>query len=449
MDKLKINTILNRDEKANDVKNILKSFEQNKNNLLFKKGIYIYGDPGTGKTTFVTNILKELDYDIIKYDAGDIRNTSIIEDITKHNMSDKNIMSIFNKKVKKIAIIMDEIDGMNNGDKGGINTLIKLIRPKKTKKQKLEEITMNPIICIGNYRVDKKIKELMKVCNIVELNTPTNTQIDHIVHSLFVNVDANIKNKITIFTQGDLRKINNTYKLYVNKPMFFTDDVIEQLFQIKSYNDDTKKITNKLIKNYYNIKEHNNIMNETDRTSVGLLWHENIIDVIEKYNKNISVPFYINQLNNICFADYIDRTTFQKQIWQFNEMSSLIKTFKNNKMYHEYLNDKNDNNNIEIRFTKVLTKYSTEYNNSLFIQKLCQKLGMDKKDMFGYFIDLKNKYDDNEIFMLFENYEITKLDINRIYRYLEKYTKENAAGTIDKEIEIEDENEDDEIAAEE
>ena len=30
---------------------------------------------------------------------------------------------------------MDEIDGMNSGDKGGINSLIKLIRPKKTKKQ--------------------------------------------------------------------------------------------------------------------------------------------------------------------------------------------------------------------------------------------------------------------------------------------------------------------------
>lgn len=30
---------------------------------------------------------------------------------------------------------MDEIDGMNNGDKGGINTLIKLIRPKKTKNK--------------------------------------------------------------------------------------------------------------------------------------------------------------------------------------------------------------------------------------------------------------------------------------------------------------------------
>jgi len=441
MEKIDINNILNRVDKSNAIKDILKSFEQNKNNLLFKKGIYVYGDPGTGKTTFVTNILKEMDYDIINYDAGDIRNTSVIEDITKHNMSDKNIMSLFNKKVKKIAIIMDEIDGMNNGDKGGINTLIKLIRPKKTKKQKLEEVTMNPIICIGNYRVDKKIKELMKVCNTVELKTPTNLQINQLTQVLFSEIDITIKNKINNFTQGDLRKLNSIYNIYKNKPDIFKNKIIENIFQIKSYNDDTKKITNKLVNNYYNINEHANVMNETDRTSVGLLWHENIIDVIDKCDKKISVPFYINQLDNICFADYIDRTTFQKQIWQFNEMSSLIKTFKNNKLYHEQFSKKQKYNPSEVRFTKVLTKYSTEYNNSLFIQKLCQKLGMDKKDLFGYFIDLKNKYDDNEIFSLFENYEITKLDINRIYRYLEKYTKENAAGTVEKEIEADDEEE--------
>ena len=441
MEKLNINSILDRDEKSNTIKEILKSFEVNKNNMLIKKGIYVYGTPGTGKTTFVSNILKEMGYDIINYDAGDIRNTSVIEDITKHNMSDKNIMSLFNKKVKKIAIIMDEIDGMNNGDKGGINTLIKLIRPKKTKKQKLEEITMNPIICIGNYRVDKKIKELMKVCNTVELKTPTTPQINQIINSLFLNIDTNIKDKIIHFIQGDLRKLKSIYNIYKNDPDFFKGEIIENIFQVKSYNDDTKKITNKLINNYYNINEHVTIMNETDRTSVGLLWHENIIDVIDKYDKKTSIPFYINQLDNICFADYIDRTTFQKQIWQFNEMSSLIKTFKNNKLYHENFSKKQNYNPTEVRFTKVLTKYSTEYNNSLFIQKLCQKLNMDKKDIFGYFIDLKNKYDDNEIFARFENYEITKLDINRIYRYLEKYTKENAAGTTDKEIENEEDEE--------
>jgi hypothetical protein len=258
---------------------------------------------------------------------------------------------------------------------------------------------------------------------------------------LFLNIDTNIKEKIINFIQGDLRKLKSIYNIYKNDPEFFKGEIIENIFQVKSYNDDTKKITNKLINNYYNINEHVTIMNETDRTSVGLLWHENIIDVIDKYDKKTSIPFYINQLDNICFADYIDRTTFQKQIWQFNEMSSLIKTFKNNKLYHENFQKKQNYNPTEVRFTKVLTKYSTEYNNSLFIQKLCQKLNMDKKDIFGYFIDLKNKYDDNEIFALFENYEITKLDINRIYRYLEKYTKENAAGTTDKEIENEEEEE--------
>ena len=439
MDIIDVNNLLGREDEANKMKAILKDFELNKHNLTTKKGIYIYGDPGSGKTTFVTKILKELDYDVVKYDAGDIRNTSVIEDITKHNMSDKNIMSLFNKKVKKIAIIMDEIDGMNNGDKGGINTLIKLIRPKKTKKQKLEEVTINPIICIGNYKVDKKIKELMKVCNVIELKTPNLFQISNIINLLIPNIESIIKEKIITFIQGDLRKLNNMYNLYNNKSINFNIDLIENILHIKSYNDDTKKTTNKLINNYYTIKEHNSVMNETDRTSIGLLWHENIVDVIDKIDKRHSIPFYINQLNNICFSDYIDRITFQKQIWQFNEMSSLIKTFKNNKMYHETIKKKQIYNPTEVRFTKVLTKYSTEYNNSLFIQKLCQKLGMDKKDLFGFFINLKNTNNDNEIINLLENYEICKLDINRIYRYIEKYIKENATGTTDKDIEEEEE----------
>jgi len=435
MEELNYNKILNREEKSNNIKEILNNFELNKNNLLFKKGIYVYGDPGSGKSSFVINILKELDYDIIKYDAGDIRNKSIIDNFTKHNMSDKNVLSLFNKKVRRIAIIMDEIDGMNNGDKGGINTLIKLIRPKKTKKQKLEEVTLNPIICIGNYHIDKKIKELMKVCNIVELKTPNHSQVSTIIKTTIPNIEEPLKNKLINYIQGDLRKLNCIFDIYKNNKDIFKSNLLDNIFQLKSYNDDTKKTTNKLINNYYSIGEHLTIMNETDRTIVGLLWHENIIDVLSKYDKSISIPFYLKQLDNICFADYIDRITFQKQIWQFNEMSSLIKTFNNNKIYHEYFKKKPKYNPVEVRFTKVLTKYSTEYNNSLFIQNLCQQLGFDKKDLFSFFYDIKNKYDDNNILNLFENYEISKLDINRIYRYLEKYIKEESG----------DENEDKEV----
>jgi SpoVK/Ycf46/Vps4 family AAA+-type ATPase len=477
MNNIDLNKLLEREIIVSNIKNILIDFEKNKSNILLKKGIYIYGEPGSGKTTFITKILKEMDYDIVKYDAGDIRNKTVIDTITKHNMSDKNIMSLFNNKVQKIAIIMDEIDGMNNGDKGGINTLIKLIRPKKTKKQKLEDNTMNPIICIGNYHVDKKIKELMKVCNTIELTTPTNTQISNIIDTLIPNINEKIKEKFIRFVQSDLRKLQNIYKLYLNDNNIFNSEIIQNIFHLKSYNDNTKKITQKLINQSYNINDHLSLMNETDRTIVGLLWHENVVDTFEKMDKSVSIPFYLKQLDNICFADYIDRITFQKQIWQFNEMSSLIKTLKNNKLHHNTmfpLLQKDDNENInninninnnkktnkktkfthletknneqplrklnenEIRFTKVLTKYSTEYNNSLFIQNLCQELGMDKKDLFSFFMELKSKYDDVQILALFENIEITKLDINRMYRYLEKYTTENALDEEENEIDEED-----------
>jgi hypothetical protein len=276
-----------------------------------------------------------------------------------------------------------------------------------------------------------------------------NSLVDHILPEL----TPSIKTKIIQYVQSDIRKLNNIYNIYLNKPEIFSSDIIENIFQLKSYNDDTKKITHKLLTNYYNIENHNNIMNDTDRTSVGLLWHENIIDTLDKIDKKNSIPLYIKQLDNICFSDYIDRITFQKQIWQFNEMSSLIKTFKNNKMYHEYFDNSNNTNNTnsklnknskkqksivpsDIRFTKVLTKYSTEYNNYIFIQELCQKLSMDKKDLFGYLVSIKNTYDENQIYNLFDNYEISKLDINRIYRYLDKYTKEDACDIIEKDYEM-------------
>ena len=421
MEQLNINNILDREESAKKLIEQLDFFEKNKSGLLTKRGVYVYGAPGSGKTHFVRSILKQLDYDIIGYDAGDIRNKSIIDTITKHNMSDKNILSMFYKKTKKIAIMMDEIDVMNSGDKGGINALIKLIRPKKTKKQKLENTTMIPIICIGNYHIDKKIKELMKVCVSIELKTPTNQQMENMLRLLMPKLENKLLENLVQFLQGDLRKLQSTYNIYTNQQSILKNQIIQNILQPPIINEDTKQITKKILQNYFPINDHAHIMNETDRTSVALLFHENIIDAIDDIDKEKSIEFYIQILNNICFADYIDRITFQKQIWLFNEMSSLIKTFYNHKKFHEFPNHPTFDQNV-VRFTKILTKYSTEYNNLLFIHNLCLQLNMDKKDMISFFIDLEKKYSREKIIDLFSSYEITKLDINRLYRFIDKHT---------------------------
>jgi hypothetical protein len=421
MDELDFNSFLERNKAARSMEKSLNDFQANKRDLLQKRGIYVYGEPGSGKTSFVLRQLRSMGYDPVRYDAGDIRNNKIIDTITKHNISDKSVISMFSKKARPIAIVMDEIDGMNSGDKGGINSLIKLIRPKKTKKQKQEDVSYNPIICIGNYRVDKKIKELMKVCDNIELKRPTDQQINRLLATLLPGADSATLDAMRRHVQGDLRKLTYLCDLHKSgKGDLFARTGILSTLRGKSCSEDTKDVTKRLINIPMSLEEHTAVMNETDRTIVGLLWHENIVDVLSKQPIEKAIPFYSRILDNICYADHVDRVTFQKQIWQFNEMSSLIKTMHPNKMYHESFIKKPKYNPTEVRFTKVLTKYSTEYNNSLFIQGLCQEVGMDVKDLFAFFLNLRATHTDDEILPLFDGYEVSKLDINRMYRYLDK-----------------------------
>jgi DNA polymerase III delta prime subunit len=451
------NEALDREDISNRIKEILNTFEANINNIHFKKGIYIYGSPGSGKTHFVKRLLRETNHDIIHYDAGDVRNKTLIESISSNNISTQNVLKMMKGEKQRIAIIMDEIDGMNNGDKGSITALIKLIRQKKTKKQRQEQHTLNPIICIGNYFVDKKIRELMKVCNVFELKPPTPVQISSILRANMAIFAPSLESYLIDYIQGDLRKLGFAYKVYLKNPDIFGEgEDFKYMFQNKTNNEDSKKITRRLLQEYVPLAEHRESMNETDRTIVALLWHENIIDCFPVTQATSETnACYLEILRNICFADYIDRITFQNQIWQFNEMSSLIKTFYANKIFHDFAantkksppSSSSSSPPKDIRFTKVLTKYSTEYNNILFIYNLCNCLEMDKKDLLSMFQELRIQYlagfdnvncgdkqpstldktrlNDlcNKIEAIFHHSSIDHLDVKRVFRYLDKNVK--------------------------
>jgi len=420
MDQLNINEILNRNNIIKQIEDFLINFQKNKNDITEKRGIYIYGDTGIGKTHLIKSILKKLQYDIIYYDTSDIRNKNIIETLTSNNISDKNILDLFNKKEKNLAIVMDDIDSMNNGDKGGINYLVKLIRPKKTKKQKKEQLTLNPIICIGNNLIDKKIKELMKGCYVIKLEKPLNSEIENILINKIKNIENNEKEKNNLinYINGDLRRLK--FILNLNEKNLLENNLINNSIVNISNSLDVKCIIKELLNKTINIKEHNNIINETNRTTLALMWHENIIDNIYSNNISNDISIYLKMLDNFCFSDNIDRITFQNQIWQFNEMSSCIKTIYNNNLYHEYKKTNNfkKSNKIDIRFTKILTKYSSEYNNYQFLKNLSQILYMDLDDILSLFNDLKKTKTELESEILLDNLDITNLEISRIFKYL-------------------------------
>lgn len=452
MQSLDFNTIFERTDSYHQIREILASFDQRVKDVHFKKGIYIYGAPGTGKTHFATQLLKDAGYDIVKYDAGDVRNKSLIDTITSNNVSSCNVLDLMCGKFKRIAIIMDEIDGMHKGDKGGISAIVKLIRQKKTKKQKLESVTLNPIICIGNYYMDKKIKELMKVCYTFELKTPTQEQMGQLVTRLMPSIqEKDLHRQMVEYVQGDIRKLEFLQKLYTKKPEVLSSGLIHTIFHTKYYNEDYGKIVKQLFQEDVPLEQHAMFMNDNDRTTVSLLWHENVVDRLAAIPREEAFPFYLGMIDNICFADYVDRLTFQNQIWIFNEMSSLIKTFYNNRLYHRFRESRGLGNTElgDMRFTKILTKYSTEYSNMMFLYMLCQEMDMDKKDVVSFFQELRLKHmhgskDEwiNDVEQEFEDTKIKKLDIKRVYRYLDKNVKREVAK--DEEMEEEGEEEEDE-----
>ena len=83
------------------------------------------------------------------------------------------------------------------------------------------------------------------------------------------------------YIQSDLRKLNFTEQLYKNKSHLLNEKVLKNIFQIKSFNEDSKRLTATLFNKYIPFEQHNVRMNDTDRTIIALLWHENIVDVIE------------------------------------------------------------------------------------------------------------------------------------------------------------------------
>ena len=61
METINLNEILERKQIEKDIENILNNFNIDEK---YKRSIYIYGDSGIGKTKFIINLLKELNYEI-------------------------------------------------------------------------------------------------------------------------------------------------------------------------------------------------------------------------------------------------------------------------------------------------------------------------------------------------------------------------------------------------
>lgn len=124
-----------------------------KSNIKLNKPTLIYGHPGTGKTSSVYAIANELDYEILEINASDLRNKDQIEKIISNAIKQTSLFK------KEKIILIDEVDGINRLDYGGLPTIISLLDIKK------------PIVFTANDIWDSKFSSLRNKTDKIEFKS--------------------------------------------------------------------------------------------------------------------------------------------------------------------------------------------------------------------------------------------------------------------------------------
>ncbi|KAK3387629.1 replication factor RFC1 C terminal domain-containing protein [Podospora didyma] len=173
------------------------------------RAIIISGPPGIGKTTAAHLAAKLEGYDVLESNASDTRSKKLVESGVSEVLNNTSLLGFFagdGKKVdvgkKKMVLVMDEVDGMSAGDRGGVGALAKFC--KKTDV---------PLILICNERRLPKMKPFDHVAFDIKFTRPTVDQIRSrvmtIAHREGMKLPPQVVNALIEGSNKDIRQIIN------------------------------------------------------------------------------------------------------------------------------------------------------------------------------------------------------------------------------------------------
>jgi replication factor C large subunit len=184
-------------KKSSEIKGQNKAIEELKDFIVnypkLKKAALVYGDIGSGKTSSVIAIAKELNLELMEMNASDFRNKEKINSIV--GLASQQRSLFFKSKV----ILVDEIDGLSGRkDRGGLSALLPLIGKSSF-----------PIILTANDPSGSKFSALRKKVKMIEFKqlsyVTIASQLKEICNKEGLEYDEHAINSIAVRSCGDMR----------------------------------------------------------------------------------------------------------------------------------------------------------------------------------------------------------------------------------------------------
>lgn len=173
------------------------------------RAMMLHGPPGIGKTTAAHLAVKLEGYDIVESNASDTRSKKLVESGLKGALDTTSLLGYFagdGKKVdvdkKKLVLVMDEVDGMSAGDRGGVGALAAVCKK-----------TNIPIILICNDRKLPKMRPFDNVTYDLPFRRPTVDQIRSRIMTICyrenLKVPPQVVNALIEGSHSDIRQVIN------------------------------------------------------------------------------------------------------------------------------------------------------------------------------------------------------------------------------------------------
>ncbi|KAF3788634.1 Replication factor C subunit 1 [Nymphaea thermarum] len=211
-----------------------KSKGKKQNDSASKKAVLLSGSPGIGKSTTAKLVSQMLGFEAVEVNASDSRgkadskitkgiggstSNSVKELVNNASLS----VNVGRTKKTKSVLIMDEVDGMSAGDRGGVADLIASIKIAKI-----------PIICICNDRYSQKLKSLINYCLPLNFRKPTKQQmakrLSQVAAAEGLQVDQIALEELGERVNGDMRMaLNQLQYMSLSLSVIGYGDVRERL----------------------------------------------------------------------------------------------------------------------------------------------------------------------------------------------------------------------------